>query len=294
MSRTTAKSADRVVEAAGAVVWRPGDHGRVEVLLIHRPKYDDWSFPKGKLLADEPAPAAAVREVLEETGVRVRLASPLPAVHYSIGNGLDKEVRYWSAVPLGETDKLPFEPNREVDRREWLALPEAARRLTHAHDRTLLAGLSFTPTHTVVVLRHARAQSRDRWPTDDLDRPLAEVGIAQAARLVPVLQAYSVTRVVSSNARRCVDTVLPYAVRHGLEVETDPAFAEGVDPEVVRAETRRLLDATEPTVLCTHRPILPVIFDALRIPQVRLQPAELLVAHLAARTPVAVEHLPAA
>jgi 8-oxo-(d)GTP phosphatase len=307
MSRTAARStrdgsADRrVVEAAGAVVWRLAGQGRAEVLLIHRPKYDDWSFPKGKLNADEPAPVAAVREVMEETGIKVRLGPPLPGVNYPLDNGLSKEVRYWSAGPRGGGDDPPFEPNHEVDRRGWFGLGEAARQLTHAHDRALLTGLSLTPTHTVVVLRHASATSRDGWSGDDVDRPLTEAGVGQAEKVATVLDAYAVSRVVSSNARRCVDTVLPYAVRHGLEVETDPSFAEGDDDVVIKAATRPLLDATEPTVVCTHRPTLPAVFETLGIPPVRLPLAGLTVVHLAVahttehpRTAVAVEHLPPA
>ncbi|MFI9275002.1 NUDIX hydrolase [Kitasatospora sp. NPDC052896] len=129
--------------AAGAVLWRPGEpradgRGRRKprIALIHRPKYDDWSLPKGKLHAGESPVEAAVREVEEETGLVCRLVAPLPAQYY-LANGRPKEVRYWAAVPVrGE-----FRPNREVDRMKWLKPGKARARLTHARDRELVDAL---------------------------------------------------------------------------------------------------------------------------------------------------------
>jgi 8-oxo-(d)GTP phosphatase len=301
-TRTAADVRQGVVEAAGAVVWRPpvsespAAHDRAEVLLVHRPRYDDWSFPKGKLLTGEPAPAAAVREVYEESGIRIRLGLPLPAVRYQLAGGAEKLVRYWAAQPLGPLDRddPPFEPNREVDRRGWFGLREAAHQLTHARDRALLGKLPLLQTRTLIVLRHGEAVKRDRWEGPDAERPLTEAGVAQAERLASVLDAYAIRRLVTSDARRCVDTLRPYAVRHALEVEVDPAFAEEVDPAVVREHAVPLLDTAEPTVLCTHRPTLPVVFEALGVSadDLRLRPADLVVAHLGPQprqAPVALE-----
>jgi 8-oxo-(d)GTP phosphatase len=299
-ARTAADPHQGVVEAAGAVTWRPAAHDRAEVLLVHRPKYDDWSFPKGKLHPGELAPAAAVREVFEESGVRIRLGLPLPAARYRLASGAEKVVRYWAAQPLGPLDRdYPFEPNREVDERGWFGLRQAAHQLTHAMDRALLAKLPLLETRPLIVLRHAEAVGRDRWQGPDAERPLTEVGIAQAERLTSVLDAYAIRRLLSSDARRCIDTLRPYAVRHGREVEIDPAFAEETEPAIVWEHSVPLRDSAEPTVLCTHRPTLPTVFDALGIASdgVDLQPAELVVAHLSLRPqhgPVGLERVPVA
>ena len=300
MPHTTSGTRPRQVEAAGAVVWRRVAHDREEVLLIHRPRYDDWSFPKGKLKPGEQAPAAAVREVREETGIEIRLGPPLPVVRYPIADGNEKVVRYWSAVPAGRDADVAtgadptFEPNDEVDRRAWFGVPEARRHLTHARDRSLLGTVTMAQTMPLLVVRHAQAVGRKEWEGPDLDRPLNDEGDGQAEHLAPTLAAYGVTRAVSSNARRCVDTLRPYASRRGLDIETDPALAEGVDPAVVREHTITYLDLVEPTALCTHRPTLPAVFEAVGVEPVFLQPSEVVAVHLAGRRPVAVEHLAAA
>jgi 8-oxo-(d)GTP phosphatase len=300
-TRTAADPRQGVVEAAGAVVWRPAAHDRAEVLLVHRPKYDDWSFPKGKLHPGEPAPAAAVREVLEESGIRIRLGLPLPAVRYELAGGAEKRVRYWAAQPLGPPDRddPPFEPNREVDQRAWFGLREAAHQLTHARDRTLLGTLPLLETRTLIILRHAEALDRDRWEGPDSERPLSSAGVAQAERLPSVLDAYAVRRLVTSDARRCIDTLRSYTSRYSLDVEVDPAFGEEVDPAVVREHASLLRDTTGPTALCTHRPTLPVVFEALGISSedLRLRPSELVVAHLGPhprQAPIALERVSAA
>ncbi|MFD9125300.1 NUDIX hydrolase [Kitasatospora sp. NPDC059571] len=131
------------VLAAGAVLWVPGPpkkkgSGRKKprIALVHRPKYDDWSLPKGKLDPGEGWRAAALREVLEETGFHCELGAELPTQHYLV-QGRPKEVRYWSAVPT----KGAFTPNREVDRLEWLPPRKARERLTHARDGVLVDAL---------------------------------------------------------------------------------------------------------------------------------------------------------
>ncbi|UED84810.1 NUDIX hydrolase [Streptomyces profundus] len=122
-----------VILAAGCVLWREGPAGGVEVALIHRPKYDDWSHPKGKLDAGESAAAAARREVFEETGMRCELGAPLASQRYVVPEGF-KQVSYWLARATGGT----FTPNDEVDALRWLPTPDAAPHLTHPQDRALL------------------------------------------------------------------------------------------------------------------------------------------------------------
>jgi 8-oxo-dGTP diphosphatase len=130
-----------VILAAGCVLWRPARSGRViEIALVHRPKYDDWSHPKGKLKRGETAEACAVREVREETGQSCALGPRLPAVRY-LANGRQKEVTYWSARALGGT----FTPTAEVDRVDWLTPAQARDRLTQPRDRELLDMLVSSP-----------------------------------------------------------------------------------------------------------------------------------------------------
>ena len=123
----------RVVRAAGGLVVRPGP----EVLLVHRPKYDDWTFPKGKAEPGESDEACALREVEEETGLRCRLGPELPSTRYKDSRGRPKVVRYWRLTPQDGA----FEPNREVDEIAWLEPESAALRLSYDRDVSVLAGL---------------------------------------------------------------------------------------------------------------------------------------------------------
>jgi len=125
------------VEAAGGVVVRDGEAG-TEVCLVHRPRYDDWTFPKGKLDPGESSEEAALREVEEETGLRCTLESELPSTGYRDNKDREKVVRYWQM----EVDEDPgFVPNDEVDELRWLPMAEAAELLTYDRDAELLAGL---------------------------------------------------------------------------------------------------------------------------------------------------------
>jgi 8-oxo-dGTP diphosphatase len=130
---------EQLVLAAGGVVRRRDAAGRGHLLaVVHRPRYDDWSLPKGKLYPDETAEAGALREVEEETGLRCRLGSELPAVHYRDRKGRPKQVRYWLMEPVEDRD---FTPNDEVDELRWCDETEARDLLSYDHDRRLVAEL---------------------------------------------------------------------------------------------------------------------------------------------------------
>jgi 8-oxo-dGTP diphosphatase len=227
--------ADEVV-AAGAVVWRP----RREVLLVHRPRYDDWSFPKGKLDPGEDAAVAAVREVQEETGLQIRLTRPLPLVRYRSGSRI-KRVHYWVGRVEGSDDVSGYLVNDEIDEVVWLPFDEALDTLSYEHDRETLR---------------------------------------QARRMAATLAAYGVRRVVTSSSRRCVQTVTPYATSAGLEVREDEGLSEEhASRKSLTLATERALASKKSTVLCSHRPVLPDLFEVLGLAPVALAPGEMAVLH---------------
>lgn len=282
--------------AAGVVVFRPGR----EVLLVHRPAYDDWSFPKGKLDRGEHAVAAAVREVAEETGLHVRLGPPLGSQRYPVGQR-SKTVHYWTGRVVGSDDVSGYRPNDEIDEVRWVGVERAEQLLTYEHDRATLAEALTRRrrTRALVILRHARARSRTTWRTDDRLRPLLQVGEAQASALVPLLAAYDVREVVSSPSTRCVQTVRPfvettgYALDLRAELSEERADAAAIDELVARLEARVAADAG--VVVCSHRPVLPLVVAAAGLEDTgpELEPAELLVVHLRKGRVVAVErHAP--
>lgn len=253
------------VVAAGCLVTRRGSRG-TEVLLVHRPRYDDWSLPKGKVDGDEHVTLTAVREVLEETGVTAALRRPLPDRRYKV-DGVPKVVHYWRAVATAEE---PFASNHEVDEIRWLPVDAACALVSHPDDASLVK-LADDPAGTpFVVLRHGTAVKRVDWSGDDVDRPLDAHGVAQSDDLVARLGAYGVQRVHSSAARRCADTVRPYALAVGVPLVAEPALTEeGYDDDPESAFDRAaglLVDAwrtQEATVLCGHRPYLPKLVTHL-------------------------------
>jgi 8-oxo-dGTP diphosphatase len=264
------------VRAAGAVVLR-----QAHVLLVHRPRYDDWSFPKGKLDRGELAPVAAVREVGEETGVRVRLGVPLSMQSYPNGRGT-KVVDYWVGRVIGDADVSGYLVNDEIDEVDWVPVEKAVDRLSYSRDRDTLREALATgkKTRAVVVFRHAKARSRKAWHKDDRKRPLLVAGAAQARAAVPVLAAYGVTRIVTSSSTRCTETVTPYAENTGWPItRTDGLSEEDATDSSVLGIIDELLHSDEDAVLCTHRPVLPSIYDAIGIPAEHQAAGGLVVVH---------------
>jgi 8-oxo-dGTP pyrophosphatase MutT (NUDIX family)/phosphohistidine phosphatase SixA len=243
------------IRAAGALLRRAAAGGD-ELALSHRIKYGDWTFPKGKLEPGEHVLEAAVREVAEETGVRVVLGRRLSQVSYD-SNGRPKLVDYWAARPAPGASTT-FVPNAEVDDLEWLPVPTARRKLSYGHDAQLLADLMAGPPDTVplILLRHASAGAKATWAGDDQDRPLDADGAAVAERLAGLLSCYGSCRVISSAAERCLATVRPYARRAGMEITVEPGLTV-TEPPVAAAAVMDVAAAIaaerQPSVVCAHR-----------------------------------------
>lgn len=242
------------VRAAGAVLWRAGPKGP-EVALIHRPRYDDWTFPKGKCKSDEHILRTALREVEEETGIRPVLGRRLSASQY-LKDGALKQVEYWAATGAGG----PPPGGPEVDRMEWLPAADAERWLSYERDVELLREFTDRPVRTtpLLVVRHTSAGEKRDWTDDDLLRPLDARGRADAADLADLMACYGPTRVVSSATARCVETMLPFAAQLGLAVRAEQAFTVGAGAEA-GDELAALLADGQPTVVCTHGEQVPAL-----------------------------------
>ncbi len=270
MSSPPDGSSDRVVAAAGGAVWRRTPDGAVEVVLVHRPRYDDWSLPKGKLDAGEHALTGAVREIDEETGLAVVSGRRSLRVRYPVPEGV-KRVDYWVMQSLGGT----FESDAEVDDLRWLPVPEAADLCSHDHDRSVLADLRRDDVPlmpTLVLVRHGRAGDRSEWDGPDDLRPLDERGRRQAQRLAEVLPAFGPAEILSAPPVRCRETVEPLAERLGLDIRPAPELGEegfGDDPEAGLALVERLLaprDRPGVTVVCSQGGAIPSVLMELGVP----------------------------
>lgn len=272
------------IPAAGVVVFREHDD-LPEVVLVHRPKYDDWSFPKGKVDPGESVPVTAIREVREETGLRVALGRPLRPQRYPVEAG-QKVVHYWvGRTASGADDDVDsYEINDEIDDIEWMSVEKARERLTYPHDRDTLQQADDVrhPTTPLVILRHASAVGRSAWSRDDQERPLDDTGRAQAVTLAGMLMAYDIRRVITSTSVRCTQSVAPYAGLAGVPSEQMRLLSEeGADGGSVSALSADLLrDLAVPTVICTHRPVLPWIFEGLGMRDPKLAKGELMVLHV--------------
>lgn len=268
-----------VVHAAGALPWRERD-GRLEVALIHRPRYRDWSWPKGKLDPGESLPAAACREVAEETGTPVVLGVPLPTLRYRMPDGTRKEVRYWAARVATDADAAALDardlvrraPLTEIDDVVWVSAPTAADLLTRPTDRKPLTTLTELhaggrlATRVLAVVRHGRAKQRSAWKRDEATRPLTAQGQAQARALVDVLAAFGVAEVLTSPWARCLRTMTPYAERTGLTAKELDALTEDAvraDPQAAAGLVTDLLADARDAVVCTHRPALGAVLSVV-------------------------------
>jgi 8-oxo-dGTP pyrophosphatase MutT (NUDIX family) len=258
-----------VVRAAGGALWRPVDGGGIETAVVHRPRYDDWSLPKGKLDAGEHALSAAVREVVEETGLAVVVGRRSVRTEYEVGEG-PKRVDYWLMRVVGGE----FTPNHEVDRLRWLSLEDAAALVSHEADRAVLADLGRTGVPrepTLLLVRHAKAGSRSEWDGPDDERPLEGKGRRQAKQLAEVLPLFAPAAVLTARPTRCRQTVEPLAERLGLAVEELPELGEAeydADPQAGLAVVERLLEPRETpgvTVVCSQGGAIPSVLMSLGV-----------------------------
>jgi 8-oxo-dGTP pyrophosphatase MutT (NUDIX family) len=242
-----------LVRAAGGVVRRADRYGS-EVLLVHRPRYDDWTFPKGKALPGETDEETALREVEEETGLSCSLGSELPSTRYQDGQGRPKIVRYWTMrVEAGE-----FEPHDEVDALRWVGDRDAGGALSYDRDREVLDAVP----PPLLVIRHAWAGHAREWVGDDARRPLDDRGRRQAAAFVTQLAPFQLTRIVTSPFDRCVQSVEPLAAARGLELTVADALAEGEGAEGVRTLLLGLHGTA--TAVCGHGPELTPLFGEMK------------------------------
>ncbi|OBF34245.1 NUDIX hydrolase [Mycobacterium sp. ACS1612] len=248
----------KAVLAAGAVLWRHNDDlSAPEVAIIHRPRYDDWSLPKGKVDPGESEPVTAVREIREETGYSSTLGRRLTAVSYPVEQGV-KKVRYWAAR-AGEGE---FTPNAEVDELKWLPMAEAMKQLEYPHDRKVLRRFVKHPvdTKTVLIVRHGTAGSKSRYKGDDRKRPLDKRGRAQAESLVGVLMAFGADTLYAADRVRCHQTLEPLAEELGVTIADEPLLTEEAYADSRKAARHRFLEiaaASGTPVICTQGKVIP-------------------------------------
>lgn len=301
----------KVVEAAGGIVWRPrwdlpatgaldlaDPIERIEVCVVHRPKYDDWSWPKGKVDPGESPRHAAVREIGEETGVSVALGPYLGEVEYPLTQEgcvtrrskdrtlAAKHVTYWMARGIDAADAVRRSEalgpvhradEGEIDHIEWMGVEQARHRLTHADDRDVLALFvdrieeGATEATPVIIVRHAKAEPRKSWRGTDSNRPITPRGAAAAYALTCELACYNPVRLTTSPWVRCLETMQMLAWKTGrpitpLEALTEDAFAANPEAswECFSEVMRRAADRGEVTAVSMHRPVIGGVFGHLR------------------------------
>ena len=296
---------ESAVYAAGAVVWRLVE-GKLRVLLIHRTKYRDVTLPKGKVDPGEMLAQTAVREVEEETGIRVNLGVPVGVSRYFLRPKRQKIVHYWAAEATEESIRTSsFVPNGEIAALEWVGLRKAPKTLTYPVDVEIIdsfaalvesGGLHTTP---LIVLRHARATSRQSWQGPDAERPLTARGRIQAHAIVGALCAFGVQRVITSDATRCAETVRPLAKALGVKPRHTPLISQDAwesGTADVRGVVGKRIRAGRPALLCSHRPLLGAIIEEIALATgtlrgqylsdaATLPPAAFSVVHLSATHP---------
>jgi 8-oxo-dGTP pyrophosphatase MutT (NUDIX family)/broad specificity phosphatase PhoE len=261
--------AKETVRAAGGVLWRPAGAG-LEICVVHRPYRQDWSLPKGKLDGGEHPLAGAVREVLEETGVRGEPQLRLPQVAYTLPDGVPKTVEFWLMRAGDSPAVAPIDPT-EVDTVLWLTPAAALERLSYPDDRALVEQVAALPPITAVqpLVRHARAGKRSEFDGNDALRPVDKLGQEQARRLATVLPSFAPRRLFAATPLRCRQTLEPLAEVVGLPIVTDAAFAEPAEvddvPAKAKAAAARLIELRDGprAVVCSQGKVIPTLVALL-------------------------------
>ncbi|MCF8571356.1 NUDIX hydrolase [Gordonia sp. HY002] len=293
-------SSQKVVWAAGGVLWRRSAAG-IEVALVHRRRYDDWSLPKGKTEPGELLVATAARELVEETGYEVRMGHRLITVEYRLGSGALKKVAYWSVAATGGE----FVVNHECDTLRWHSIDDAIAKVSYAADRKVLRTFASKPVdelHTMLLVRHAKAGRRAKFRGDDRDRPLDQEGRRQAAALTELLGLFGAHHLHAADRLRCVQTLVPLseALRESIEVEptlTEEAYA--ADPDASFERLLALAASDEPVrAVCSQGKVIPPVLarwaerDGVRLPASRNRKGSVCVLTLRGDTLIAVDHIP--
>jgi 8-oxo-dGTP diphosphatase len=288
------------ISAAGAVVWRKHKDNFTEVAIIHRPKYDDWSFPKGKLEVGESLIACAHREVLEETNLQTEFGPHLGQVEYFTPDGL-KKVTYWSAKVIAEK---PFRTNTEVDQLKWIPITKVIEVLTNETDKEIFdkfVKVKFN-SKPFILLRHAKAITREEWQGEDDDRPLSSSGQNQAMRLLSTYQVFNIDQIHSSDAVRCYDTVKSMAKGLDIKLEVSSKLSESTykkDKEKAFDYVRELIKEDKSILICSHNPILPKMLNKLtkkseiEADEDKLSPADGWVIHRSGKEIIQIDRLDA-
>jgi 8-oxo-(d)GTP phosphatase len=285
-----------MIRAAGAIIWRENSPFDLEVLVIHRPQYDDWTFPKGKVDDGESSIAAAYREVKEETGVDAVFGQYLGTTSYKVEEN-KKKVKYWMARAKSET--TPFVPNSEVDKIEWVDTKTARHFLTHDEDRDLLDDFMSRERYasTLILLRHAKAVKRSEWNDYDLDRPLNNDGVAQSHKLVKQLEPFGIQGIYSSDATRCFTTVEPFSQSSGIKVNVTKDLNEEEFDKSAKTSVeyvRQVMKFEGNHLVSGHNPIIPHVLSKIARVEYSsddLSPADAWIVHHRGDKVVAVEFL---
>ena len=260
------------IYAAGIICWRE-TKGILEVLLVHRPKYGDWTFPKGKQDPGEYLPETAVREMWEETGISLKLGRPVAQISYTVEKNEDKVVYYWSSKASEKAwKKKKFSPNEEISEISWEKADQALSKLSYQHDKDLLSDVvklhkaKELETRALILLRHAQATPRADWKGQEAKRPLLPEGKQQAKRLVNLLSAFGPKRLVTSPWKRCEQTIEPYAKARKKKIIERSQLTElssKLSPRKTKLAVEALFDESKSALLCSHRPALPTITQTL-------------------------------
>lgn len=254
-----------MIRAAGALLWRENLEGKIEIALIHRPKYDDWTLPKGKIEEGETALQCAYRELIEETGIKAAFTRQLGTVEYD-ESGQRKRVIFWAAY-CGFSSST-FIANDEVDEIRWLRFHEALSSATHESDREIIESFSQQEPHTdtLIILRHTKALERGDWDEADSQRTLSEVGIDQAQLLLKHLEPYALDEIYTSDYVRCVQTVTPLAHSRGLGITQIPSLNEETfeeDPTRSVSFANALKQDQKNILICSHNPVIPTMLRGI-------------------------------